>query len=92
MDFETTIKAIRKLYNAAFGKLVDVTLTYKGTEYGVTKCWHLRCDARETFSESHTKAATDLLDMLRKELADKISTLEKQAIDYRKVLDAGSVN
>jgi 1,4-alpha-glucan branching enzyme len=88
MDYDTTVKAIRRLYAAIHGKSPEITLTYKGTEYGVSKPWLIRCDAREAQCETHEAAAYELYKLLMKELSDKISGLEKQAKDYQKILDA----
>jgi len=86
MDFESNIKDIKRLIQVLTGKDTDVSITYKGTSYGVTQPWNIRCDSREINDESHEGAASKLLDILRKELRDKISFTEKQAAEYKKAL------
>lgn len=87
MDLETSVKTIRKLYGIVTGKSEsDVTITYKGTEGGITKPWAVRIDSREVTSADHMEAVTTLLDQLRKELADKIAYGERQVADFKKAL------
>ena len=87
MDLETSVKTIRKLYAIITGKSdSDVTITYKGTEAGVTMPWVVRIDSRETKSANHMDAVTELLNQLRKELTEKISFSERQVADYKKAL------
>lgn len=86
MSFENNIKEIKKLAAIVTGKDSDVNLTYKGTSHGVSKPWHLVCNTREINSVSHEEAAEELVKILRKELLDKISSLERLAAEHRKVL------
>lgn len=88
MSFASDIKDIKKLVGVLTGKDTEVTITYKGTAYGVTKPWHIRCDAREINHETETAAANELVTLLKKELKDKISFTEKQAAEYKKALSA----
>lgn len=88
MDIDATFKNIRSIYQTVSGKgSNDVTLTYKGKEGGVTKPWHARIDARETNNETHEGALTQLLDMLKKELADKANSTEAEASRLRQALN-----
>lgn len=88
MDFEASVKSIRKVYGVLTGKSDnDVIVTYKGTGYGQTKPWHIRIDAREAQHESHEGAAKTLLDTLKKELSDKVASTEREAETLRKALN-----
>jgi hypothetical protein len=86
MDFEVTLKEIKKLHWAISNKEADVLITFKGNGYGVTKPWNLRCDGREVNGESHTTAAAALLKMLEKELREKVQMLEAQTNSFKQVL------
>lgn len=87
MQFEQTVRDIRKVFSiVSDGKDADVHLTFKGTSHGVSKPWHIKIDSRELNHETHDGAAEELLLKLKKELADKISSLEKMASDYRRSL------
>lgn len=87
MDLENSIKTIRKLYSIVSGKSEsDVSITYKGTDGGVTKPWSVRVDSREVTSADHMDAITTLLNQLKKELADKIAYGERQVADFKKAL------
>lgn len=88
IDVEATYKNIRALYNTVLGKGdADVTMTYKGTNYGVTKSWQAKVDAREFSHETHDGALTGLLAMLKKELADKTKSAENEAQRLRQALN-----
>jgi len=81
MDVDGTFKSIQSIYKTISGKGEgDVTLTYKGTSYGVTKPWIAKIDAREVTSEEHDGALVQLLAMLKKELADKIRSAESETV------------
>lgn len=87
MNLEDTVKAIRTVYGALSGKgPADVSLTYKGLEYGVTEPWVIRIDSREAKSINYMEAAAALLKELRGELASKITSTEQQVADYKKAL------
>lgn len=80
MDVDTTFRSIRSFYQAVSGKTdVDVSLTFKSNGYGVTKPYQARIDSRETAHETFDGALSGLLDMLKKELADKIKSAESEA-------------
>jgi len=88
IDVEATYKSIRAVYQTISGKGdADVMVTFKGTSYGVTKPWHAKVDARECNNETHDGALTTLLSMLKKELADKTSSAEKEALRLRQALN-----
>lgn len=88
IDVEATYKNIRLLYQTVSGKGdSDVSVTYKGTSYGVTKSWHAKVDAREINHETHDGALTGLLTMLKKELADKTKSAENEAQRLRQALN-----
>jgi len=88
MDLDASFKSIRKLQRTLFGVDADVSLTYKGTEFGVTKCWHARVGDCESDHESYDGAITQLTDILKKKLNDKISSNEREATRLRQVLNA----
>lgn len=91
MEFEDNIKEIRRIFSLIVdGKDSDVHLTFRGYSHGITKPWVLKIDVKEVVHEDHEQAAVELLLLLKKELAEKISNLEKQASHYRKAL--GSFN
>lgn len=88
IDVEATYRNIRTLYQTVLGKGdADVSVTYKGTSYGVTKSWHAKVDAREFLHETHEGALTGLLTMLKKELADKTKSAENEAQRLRQALN-----
>lgn len=88
IDVEATYKRIRTVYQTISGKGdADVSLTYKGTAYGVTKSWHAKVDAREMNHETHDGALTGLLTLLKKELADKTRSAESEAERLRVALN-----
>jgi len=88
IDVEATYKNIRTLYQTVSGKGdADVSVTYKGTSYGVTKSWHAKVDAREINHETHDGALTGLLALLKKELADKTKSAENEAARLRSALN-----
>lgn len=88
IDVEATYKSIRTIYRTVSGKSdADVSMTYKGTDYGVTKSWQAKIDAREVNHENHDGALTALLAMLKKELADKTKSAESEAQRLRQALN-----
>ena len=88
IDVEATYKNIRTLAQTVLGKGdADVTCTYKGTSYGVTKPWHARVDIREFSHETHDGALTGLFMLLKKELADKTKSAESEALRLRQALN-----
>lgn len=88
MSFQSDIVDIKKLVKVLTGKETDVSITYSGTEYGVTRPWTIRCDSKEIKHETHDGGASELAAQLRKELRDKISSTERQASDLKKILSA----
>lgn len=86
MDVDSTVKTIQSLYKTISGKADgDVTLTYKGKSYGVTKPWVARVDVRESVHEDYDGALNGLLALLKEELNDKIKTAEAEATRLRQV-------
>jgi hypothetical protein len=85
-NFESNIKSIKKLVSVISGRDVDVTVTYKGNSYGVTKCWNIKCDNRELNHENYQLCAEELVLSLKKELLEKINSAEQQAANYRSIL------
>lgn len=88
IDVAATFKNIRSVYQTISGKSdADVTLTFKGTSYGVTKPWHAKVDAREINHEEYDGALVGLLNLLKKELADKTKSAENEANRLRQALN-----
>lgn len=88
IDVDATFKAIRSIYQTVSGKSdVDVTLSFKGKEYGVTKVYVAKIDARELAHEQYDGALTGLLDILKKELADKVKSAENEAKRLQQALN-----
>lgn len=87
MDIEATVKNIRSIYQTLSGRSdLDVSFTYKGTGYGVTEPWHARIDSRECNSKTFEESATNLLDMVKKELLDKAKSAETEAKRLKQAL------
>lgn len=86
MSFDADIKAIKKLVLAVTGKDADVSITYRGSGYGITKFWNIKCNSREIDHETHEGAALEFVAILKKELQDKIRSTERQAADYQQIL------
>lgn len=88
IDVDATFKAIRNVYQTVSGKGDNpVSLTYKGTEYGVSKPWQAKIDAREVNHEEYDGALVALLAMLKKELADKAKSAENEAKRLQQALN-----
>lgn len=87
-DFESNIKEIRKIYQLISGKECEVHCTYKGTSYGVVKSWNVKIDNREVNEAKIDVGAINLLNILKEELAKKISNLEDEAKVLRSALGA----
>jgi hypothetical protein len=80
MHLEEAFKTILVLFKTITGKADgDVSLTYKGTSYGVTKPWIARIDSYECAHEDHDGAVFGLLDQFRQELSRKITAAQKEA-------------
>jgi hypothetical protein len=88
MKLESNIKDIKRLVSVLTGKDADVSCTYKGTAYGITKPWHIRCDSREINHETIDGGTAEFVKILREELIKKISDTKKQAAEYEKALGA----
>jgi hypothetical protein len=88
IDVDATFKAIRSVYQTVSGKGdQSVSLIYKGLDYGVTKPWNAKIDAREVNHEAHDGALLGLLAMLKKELSDKTKSAESEAVRLRQALN-----
>lgn len=84
MDVDATFKAIQSVFRTVSGKSEgDVSLTYKGTGYGVTKPWVARIEAREVNHEEYDGALLELLAKLKQELADKVKSAESEVSRLR---------
>lgn len=84
MDVDATFKAIQSVFRTVSGKTEgDVSLTYKGTGYGVTKPWVARIEAREANHEEYDGALLELLTKLKQELADKVKSAESEVTRLR---------
>jgi hypothetical protein len=88
MDIDSTFKSIRSLYQTLSGKNdIEVSLTYKGTAYGVTTPWHVRAGDRECMDVTHENALTKLFIQLKQELATKTKSTEDEAARLRQALN-----
>ena len=88
IDVDATFKAIRSVYQTVSGKGDnEVTLSFEGTSYGVTKPWKAKIDARELKHEEYDGALTGLLTMLKKELAEKVKSAENEARRLQQALN-----
>lgn len=88
MDIDATFKNIRSVYQTVSGKSdADVSLTFKGTGYGVTKPWQARIDARECSNETYDGALHQLLNLLKGELAAKAKSAEQEALRLQAALN-----
>lgn len=88
MDVDAACKNIRSLYITLFGRNdMDIILTYKGTNYGVTKPFQVRIDAREFAHETLEGALAGLLLLLTNELSEKVKSTEGEANRLRLALN-----
>lgn len=88
MSLGTTITNIRKAYLALSGKMVDVSLTFKGTELGENSPWLARCDTYETKHSTDVGAVESLFKQVIEELQRKATSTEIQAQQYRKAFNS----
>jgi hypothetical protein len=80
MDVEATYKSIRSVYQTLSGKSdTEVSMTYKGNGYGVTKPWQSRIGDREYHHENHAESLLGLLSLLKNELLAKAKSAEQEA-------------
>jgi len=86
--FENNVRDIKKLITVLTGKDCEVFITYKGTSYGVSNPWNIKCDTREVNADTYENAASRLLDLLKAELNGKIMFAENQAKSYREALNS----
>lgn len=88
MDVEATYKSIRSIYQTLSGKgEADVSITYRGTNYGITEPWQARVGDRECNSKSHNGSLQQLFDMLKNELDAKASSAEAEAKRLRQAVN-----
>lgn len=87
MDVDATFRSIRAIYTTVSGKSDnDVSLTFKGNNYGVSKPYQARIDVREVAHETYDGALNGLLDLLKQELAAKVKSAETEAKRLRQAL------
>ena len=86
-DISSTFKSIRSIYKALSNKDLDVSLSFRGSEYGQTKSWVARVDSREVAHEEHDGALIKLLAMLKEELTIKTKSAEHEATKLRQFLN-----
>jgi hypothetical protein len=88
MDIESTVKTIRSLYQTLSGKNdVEISLTYKGTGWGLGTPWQVRVGDRECLDTTHEAALTKLFGQLKQELAAKTKSAENEAARLRQALN-----
>jgi hypothetical protein len=87
MSLSSDVIQIRKLTKIlSSSKDAEVTITYKGTEYGVAKPWLIRCETNEATHETPEGAAQELLFILKNKLKAKIDSAEQEVNNLRKAL------
>lgn len=81
MSLESNIKNIRTIYQAISGKTsdIDVSIIYRGTSYGISKPWVARIDVRIVEHTSCEESVSELLELLKKELLEKIKATEAES-------------
>ena len=87
MNFETYVIDIKKLTKAINNKEAEVFITYRGFNLGITKPWHIKCDLKEFYHETHEGAAKALYESLKLDLINKIQSSEEQAARYKESLN-----
>lgn len=89
METAETIKAIHQIYHAIANRNdVDVQLIFRGFANGITEPWIVRVDARENKHLTMDGAANGLLDVLKKELADKIRLAKSETNRLEKAFNS----
>jgi len=87
MTTEAIVKLIHSLYRTISGKSdIEVFVIFKGTDYGVSKPYIARIEAKEFSHETFDGALQGLLIMLKNELSSKVRSAEGEAKRLRSVL------
>jgi hypothetical protein len=87
MDLDSSIKRIKDTYSVTHGKDSEVMLRYLGTSAGITKPWVLVIDSYKTEGEKWEIAITKMLELLKKDLENKIKMAQSQVQSYQKSLN-----
>jgi hypothetical protein len=86
MDIDDKFKLLRSLYQTITSKSdVDVMLMYRGESPGVDP-YLLRIDSREVKGQTVEIVVNALFVLLKKELADKVKSAEKEVKRLNSVL------
>lgn len=80
------MKAIRSLYLTLNGKAGDITLSYRGTDYG-TIPWLVRMDNREAAGNTSDAAMNVLYAQLKEELVQKVSFAQAETNRLKQALN-----
>ena len=87
MEIEIAFATIRTLYKTINSKSdFDIMLMEKGNSYGITKNWKAVIGDREICSETSSGALNGLISLLRTELANMISSSERETIRLKTAL------
>lgn len=87
MSVEETVKNIKKLHTALTAKNNEVTIIYRGTEYGTkNNPWLVRIDAHEATASTQEIAVVQLCKELEEELQKRIAFTASQAESLRSTL------
>lgn len=87
MDLDSSIKRIKETYSVAHSKDSDVMLRYVGTSGGVTQPWHLVIDSYTTKGETWEVAVTQMLQLLKRDLENKVKMAQSQMSSYQNSLN-----
>lgn len=87
MNVDQVVKSISTLHKAITGTTTDdISLTYKGNGFGVSKPWITRVGPRECAHETYDGSLNGLLAILKKELSDKVKATQQEAIRLQTTL------
>lgn len=87
MSFGPTVVKLQKAYQALSGRVVDVSIIYKGTELGENSPWVARCDTYEIKMPTEQAAINSLFNKIKDDLKQKANSTEMQAKQYREALN-----
>lgn len=87
MDLDSSIKRIKETYTIAHSKDSEVMLRYVGTSGGVTQPWVLTVDSYQTKGVKWEEAVTQMLQILKKDLENKVRMAQSQVQNYQESLN-----
>lgn len=87
MNIEETVKNIKRLHAALTTKNNEVTIIYRGTEYGTkNNPWLVRIDAHEATASTQDIAVAQLYKQLEDEIQKRIAFTASQTESLRSTL------